>query len=154
MEPPGFRPYLPDVARGCGNAKEDGMQDPVEIVKQCYAEFGRGNVEGVLGLLHEDALWVDPGYPHIPYAGKRKGKAEIADFFGQMAGHIQFTRFEPQAFFRDGNIVAVRGYFAGKGIRTGKTCETEWVMIWKVEAGKVREYQAYIDTQNVSQALN
>ena len=130
------------------------MEDPIKTVQQVYAAFGSGNVPGVLEKLHSDALWIDPGYPEIPYAGKRKGKEDIAGFFGQMGAHIQFTRFEPQVFLRDGGTVIVRGFFAGKGVKTGKTCESEWVMIWKVEEGKVREYQAFVDTFKVAQALN
>lgn len=130
------------------------MHDPVSTVRQCYSEFGRGNAAGVLELLHPDVVWVDPGYPEIPYAGKRKGKTEVAAFFAQMGEQMHFTRFEPQVFLRDGGTVVVRGFFAGRGAATGKTCETEWVMIWTVAEGLIKEYQAYIDTYRVAKEFS
>lgn len=129
------------------------MNSKIQIVQQCYAEFGKGNPQGVLNLLTDDVAWIDPGYPEIPYAGKRKGKNEVRQFFGEMAKTVTFTNFEPKDFMCDGNNVIVSGFFTGKGNNTGKAFETEWVMIWRVEDDKIAHYQAYIDTYNIAAAL-
>ena len=126
------------------------MTKAIEMVQQCYAEFGKGNVEGVLNLLHEDVLWIDPGYPEIPYAGKCSGKNEVMNFFIGMSRTVSFTRFEPQEFYNDGEMVTVKGYFTGHGVDSKKAFETEWVMLWKVSGGKIKYYQAFIDTYNVA----
>ncbi len=125
----------------------------VAVVQQCYTEFGKGNVKGVLDLLTDDILWIDPGFPDIPYAGKREGKTEVTDFFMKMGGTVEFTRFEPQLFVSEGNFVTVKGFFTGKNRSTQKAFESEWMMIWEVEGGKVKYYQAYIDTRNVAAAM-
>ena len=125
----------------------------VEVVQQCYAEFGKGNVQGLLNLLHDDVTWIDPGAPDIPYAGERKGKQEVQQFFMGMGSAVEFTRFEPQLFLNDGNFVVVKGYFSGKSRSTGKAAESDWVMIWEVVNDKVKSYQAFIDTHNVASAL-
>ncbi len=125
----------------------------VAVVQQCYTEFGKGNVQGLLDLLTDDVLWIDPGFPDIPYAGKRRGKAEVTDFFVKMGSTVEFTRFEPQLFLSDGDYVVVKGFFTGKNRTTQKSFETEWVMIWEVQDGKVKYYQAYIDTRNVAAAM-
>ena len=70
-----------------------------------------------------------------------------------MSKTISFTHFEPQQFFNDGDHVFVKGYFTGKSNSTGKTFETEWMMVWEVLDGKVRYYQAFIDTYKVAAAL-
>ena len=129
------------------------MTTKIETVQQCYTEFGKGNPQGVLNLLTDDVTWIDPGYPQIHYAGKRAGKNEVMNFFIEMNKAVTFTRFEPQQFINDGNEVVVKGYFTGKSNETGKTFETEWVMIWEVVDEKVKHYQAYIDTYNVASAL-
>ena len=123
------------------------------IVKQCYADFGQGNIAGVLNSLAPQVTWIDPGYPDIPYAGKRNGKQEVGEFFGDMNSRVEFTRFEPKAFHEDQGNVFVTGYFAGKARQTGKTFESEWAMTWRVEEGKVAFYQAYVDTNNLAKAL-
>ncbi len=127
--------------------------DQVQVVQQLYAEFGKGNVQGVLNLLHDDVTWIDPGAPDIPYAGKRKGKQEVQQFFMGMGGALEFTRFEPQQFFTDGNFVLVKGYFAGKSRSTGKSAESDWMMMWEVVNGKVKSYQAFLDTHNLVSAF-
>ncbi len=76
------------------------------------------------------------------------------NFFMEMGKTISFTRFEPTQFLSDGDFVIVKGYFAGKGNTTGKTCETEWIMLWEIADDKVISYQAFIDTFNVANALN
>jgi ketosteroid isomerase-like protein len=129
------------------------MTSKIQTVQQCYAEFGKGNPQGVLDLLTDDVTWTDPGYPEIPYAGKCKGKEEVLNFFMEMGKTISFTRFEPQQFMNDGNNVIVKGFFTGKSNSTRKTFESEWVMIWEVENEKVKNYQAFIDTFKVASAL-
>lgn len=125
----------------------------IAVVQQCYTEFGKGNITGVLDKLDENVSWTDPGYPDIPYAGKRKGKEEVAEFFNEMNGAIEFTQFEPKSFNADEGTVFVTGYFAGRSRKSGKTFETEWAMLWKIENEKVVHYQAYIDTNNVAKSL-
>jgi ketosteroid isomerase-like protein len=129
------------------------MATKIQTVQKCYEEFGKGNPRGVLELLTDDVTWIDPGYPEIPYAGKCKGKDEVMRFFTEMSKTITFTHFEPKQFLTDGDFAVVKGFFTGKSINTGKTFETEWVMIWEVEDGKVKSYQAFIDTFNVASAL-
>jgi ketosteroid isomerase-like protein len=33
----------------------------IQTVQQIYADFGKGNVEGVLNSLTDDITWSDPG---------------------------------------------------------------------------------------------
>ena len=125
----------------------------VSIVQQCYMDFGVGNVAVVLNSLADHITWIDPGYPDIPYAGKRQGKGEVGEFFREMNDHVEFTRFEPKTFNEDSGTVFVTGFFAGKSRRTGRAFESEWAMVWRVEGGKVAFYQAYVDTNNLAKAL-
>lgn len=130
------------------------MENKIQTVQQVYGEFGKGNVPGVLNLLHDDVSWSDPGYPEIPYAAKRNGKDEVMNFFIEMSSTITFSQFEPRLFLNDGNFVVVKGFFAGKGNATGKTFESDWVMIWEVVDGKVKSYEAFVDTSKMAAAIN
>jgi uncharacterized protein len=125
----------------------------ISLVKRIYEEFGKGNIPGVLERLSDHATWIDPGYPDIPYAGKRQGLKEIGAFFGEMNAHVEFSRFEPKSFHEDEGTVFVTGFFAGRSRSTGKSFESEWAMVWRIEAGKVAFYQAYVDTHNLVRAL-
>ena len=129
------------------------MENKIQIVQQLYGEFAKGNIEGILNFLHDDVSWTESGFPEIPYAVKRNGKKEVMDFFIELNNTITFTQFVPRQFFNDGDFVIVKGFFAGKGKATGKTFETEWIQIWEVIDGKVKNYQAFIDTYKVVSAI-
>jgi ketosteroid isomerase-like protein len=129
------------------------METNIQTIQKGYAEFGSGNIEAVVDLMHDDITWTDPGYPAIPHSGIRKGKNEAGKFFGEMAGNISFTRFEPQQFLQDGNYVTVKGFFAGKANATGKTFESDWIMLWELADGKIKSYQSFFDTHQMAAAL-
>ena len=125
----------------------------VQTVQQIYADFGTGNVEGILNSLTDDISWNDPGYPGIPYAKKRNGKNEVMNFFIEMGSTVSFTQFAPQEFYADADSVIVKGSFAGKANGTGKTFASDWVMIWKFRGDKIFKYQAFVDTQKMVNAI-
>ena len=70
--------------------------EPVEVVKQIYEAFGRGDIPGVLSRVTPDVSWVDPGFPDVPYAGVRSGREGVADFFQSLRVHVELTSFEAQ----------------------------------------------------------
>ncbi len=125
----------------------------IQIVQQIYADFGKGNIEGILNSLTDDIIWSDPGYPEVPYAKKRTGKNEVVSFFNELAAAVSYSKFAPEEFYADKDAVIVKGSFAGKANSTGKAFESEWVMIWKLRNGKIYSYLAFVDTAKMSSAL-
>jgi ketosteroid isomerase-like protein len=125
----------------------------IQTIQQLYADFGSGNLEGILNALTDDISWTDPGYPDIPYAGKRNGKKEVQDYFEKLLNTITFTEFDPQEFYADKDAVIVKGSFSGKLNSTGKTVGDEWVMIWKFANGKIYFYRLWTDTLAVARSM-
>jgi len=77
----------------------------VETVKEIYAAFGRGDIAAILGRLAEDVRWdAELDVPGVPWLQPRRGRRNIPAFFESLAP-MQFTRFEPHTFFREGNQV-------------------------------------------------
>jgi uncharacterized protein len=56
------------------------VQENVQIVKDAYAAFGRGDMPGLLALFAEDIEWITPGEA-LPLAGTYRGLAGVAVFF-------------------------------------------------------------------------
>ena len=129
------------------------MNDKIQVVQQCYAEFGKGNPQGLIDMLTDDVVWIDPGYPEIPYAGRRNGKENVMSFFTGLAEAVTLHVFEPREFFSDGNNVFVKGYFEGSGNATGKAFQSDFMMHWEVAGGKIKSYQAYLDTAKVANGI-
>lgn len=127
--------------------------NPVEVVKACYEAFGRGDVPGVLSHLADDVSWVDPGYPDLPYAGKCRGPAAVAEFFQKLNEQWEFTSFEPRVFLETGPDVAVFGHFSVRARSSSQAASTPWAMHWRVENGRVVSYEAYTDTAALARAL-
>lgn len=53
----------------------------VQVVKNAYAAFGRGDIQTILNNLTHDVEWVLPGEGEIPQAGVYDGKKGSAVSF-------------------------------------------------------------------------
>jgi uncharacterized protein len=60
------------------------VQENVQIVKEAYAAFGRGDMQGLLALLAEDIEWISPGGASPP-AGTYRGLTAVAGFFRKLS---------------------------------------------------------------------
>ena len=126
----------------------------IETIQQIYADFGAGNVTGILNKIADDVLWIDAGYPDVPWASNGRTKKQIPEFFKSLAENIAYTKFEPCEFFSDGNAVIVKGYHEGNTIPRNKHVGHEWVMVWKFnDAGNVNYYRAFIDTDEMAKGF-
>ena len=77
------------------------------VVQEMYAAFGRGDTQTLLSKLADDVVWTGlyGAGSHVPTAGERRGKAAVAEFFKQVAEHVNFSRFEPKEFVATGDKV-------------------------------------------------
>ena len=127
--------------------------EPVEVVKQCYEAFERGDIAGVLSRVSADVSWIDPGFPDVPYAGVRSGREGVAEFFQSLRVHVELTSFEPSTFVANGPDVVVFGGLEGRDRHSGTRFRSDWAMRWKVENDLVTLYQSYADTSAIARAL-
>jgi ketosteroid isomerase-like protein len=126
-----------------------------QTVQQIYADFGAGNISGILNALADEVSWTDPGYPDIPYGSNgARIKNQVPEFFKTLADSVNYTKFEPREFFTDENTVIVTGYFEGKSKPKNIGFGHDWAMVWKFNnEGKVKSYKAFIDTNEVAKAF-
>jgi len=81
----------------------------------------------------------------LPWAGKFKGRQEIADFFARAAQTLDFAESTPREMIEQGDTVVVIGTSSVRAKRTGKTVKASWA-IFKYHQGKVVFFQEYTDT--------
>jgi len=127
-------------------------QENVQIVKNGYAAFSRGDIQGLLALFAEDIEWISPG-EGLPLAGTYRGRAEVAGFFQKLSGALEFSSFEPREFLAEGDRVLVVGSSRGKVKATNRTIGEQWVMAFTVRNGKVTNFQEYMDTLAAARAF-
>ena len=71
------------------------MSEPhnLQVVRNVYAAFGRGDLEGILAPLDSQVSWRTPGPPDLPTAGVRRGVAEVREFFGLLLNTFDIQDF-------------------------------------------------------------
>ncbi len=128
-------------------------QANVEIVREAYAAYGRGDIQGVLDRLADDVEWVVPGPKEIPYAGERRGKDQVAQFFKLVDETTELNPFEPREFIAEGDKVVVLGYYAGRAKASDRGLESHWAMAFTLRNGRITQFREYTDTANLAAAF-
>jgi ketosteroid isomerase-like protein len=132
------------------------MSDPtnVDVVKRFYGAFGRGDIPTALGLLAEDVEWTFQAPSVIPFAGTRRGREGVAQFFSLVGETLEFQQFEPREFVGQGDTVVVLGYERNLIKPTGRTFEQEWAHVYTLRDGKIAKHQGFENTAAYVVALD
>ena len=123
-----------------------GVRTNAEVVQGTYEAVGRGDIPALLDLLTDDVQWTFQGPSTIPFAGTRRGREGVAEFFSLVGENLEFQEFEPREFVAQGNTVVVLGFERSLVRPTGRTFEQEWAHVYKLRDGKVAEFLAFEDT--------
>src|SRR5918998_4048947 len=122
------------------------QQSNVDVVQETYEAVGRGDIPAVLDLLTDDVEWTLQGPSAIPFAGTRRGREGVAEFFSLVGENLEFEEFEPREFVAQGDTVVVLGLERSLVKATGRTFEQEWAHAYKLRDGKVAKFLALEDT--------
>src|ERR1700687_1794531 len=77
-------------------------QENLQVVKDGYAAFSRGDIPGLLAQLAEDVEWQIPG-AGLPLAGTYRGHDGVANFFQKLAADTDILDFQPREFVAEGD---------------------------------------------------
>ena len=126
--------------------------DNTQIVQGAYAAFGRGDVQGILNLLADDVDWegVIGAAPYVPTAGRRRGKAAVAEFFSTLAATTSFQKFEPREFVAQGDKVVALGHYALTALSTGRSTASDWAMVFTIQNGKMTHFREFTDSAAIN----
>lgn len=124
-----------------------------KVVQEAYAAFSRGDVQGILDRLDDSIVWkgVYGAGPHVPTSGERRGKAQVGEFFKQVAQNVNFSRFEPKEFIATGDKVVALGHYTAT-TPIGKKFDSDFAMVFTLRNGKVTEFQEFTDSAAVNAA--
>ena len=124
-----------------------------KVVQDAYKAFNRGDVQGILDSLDDSIVWkgVYGAGSHVPTSGERRGKAQVAEFFKQVAQTVKFSRFEPKEFIATGDKVVTLGHYTAT-TSIGKRFDSDFAMVFTLRNGKVTEFQEFTDSAAVNAA--
>jgi uncharacterized protein len=140
-----------------GSTKKKGTnmseQENINIVKQTYEHFLRGDIESLLKLYGDNIVWEVYGPDTVPTTGLRKGLAQVAEFFAVVNKSLEVKSFEPQEFIAQGNQVVVLGHYNWTAKPTGRPFAANWAHIVTLSSGKIIRFREYTDTAAAVEAF-
>lgn len=126
--------------------KVDVAGQNVDVVQRTYEAVGRGDIPAFLDLLTDDVEWTLQGPSVIPFAGTRRGREGVAEFFSLVGETLEFEQFEPREFVAQGDTVVVLGFERNLIKPTGRTFEQEWAHVYTLRDGKIAKVRCFEDT--------
>jgi ketosteroid isomerase-like protein len=126
-----------------------------KVVQDAYAAFGRGDITTLLSYMSDDVVWqpVIGTAPFVPFSEPRQGKAAVENFFRQVAAAEDFSQFEPREFVAQGNTVVAIGHYRAVAKTTTRSFESDFVMVFTLEGGKVTRFREFTDSAAVNAAF-
>lgn len=122
---------------------------PVDTVRAIYATFGRGDLPGLLALLHPEVDWsrtvTAPGGELVPMLRNGVGHEAAQHYFGGVA-QLEMHVFEVGTLFLDGDTVVAEIHFEATHRHTGKRASIDELHHWVVRDGQAVRYRPYVDT--------
>lgn len=128
-----------------------GAPENLQVVKEGYAAFSRGDIAGLLEKFSQDIEWHIPG-TGLPLAGTYRGHDGVAQFFQKLAQEAEILDFQPREFVADGDRVLVIGSERVKVRATNRTVDLDWIMSFTLRNGKVTNFREYTDTKALADA--
>jgi uncharacterized protein len=130
-----------------------GPAENVEIVKQVYAAFSKGDVAAILAVLSNDVEWEEPDNPFNPAAGTRHGHSGFLEWLRIGKESEEIAVLELRQFLTDHSTVAVVGFMKCVAKSTGKSYESDFVHLVTFREGKIARFQEFFDTYVAADAF-
>jgi ketosteroid isomerase-like protein len=121
-------------------------QENTNVVKQTYAAYKAGDLEGLLKNYAEEVRWEIYGPATIPTTGTRHGIAALREFFATLDKLMAVQSFEPREYIAQDDQVAVLGDYKWTVKPTGRTFASNWVHVVTLKEGKITRFREYTDT--------
>lgn len=126
------------------------QQENIALIQTLFDAFGRGDIQAILDSCTRDCEFNCPGPAVIPYAGRKKGAAEIQNYFEALIGTQSNANLAIDQFVAQGDDVVAIGRYTARVISTGKQFNTPVVLTFRVEGGKIAQHMVLGDTAAIS----
>jgi ketosteroid isomerase-like protein len=115
-------------------------EQDVETVRGAYDDFNSGNPQGVLEILVEDVVWVEPGGGNAPSGTFNSPQSVGDDVFSTIAQYFDEFRADPENFDDQGDRIVVTGRFRGKA-KSGAALDGAFEHVFEMRDGKVARFE-------------
>ncbi|MBX3099166.1 MAG: nuclear transport factor 2 family protein [Salinibacterium sp.] len=127
------------------------MSTNLDIIKAHYAASDRGDLEGMLAPLADDASWTEMA--GFPYAGTYIGPDAVRDgVFIRIASEWDGYTATINELVDGGDTIVGLGLYAGTHKSTGEHFTARVAHVWHLAGGKVVSFEQFTDTLLVARA--
>jgi hypothetical protein len=124
------------------------MTSNKELVEGIYANFARGDVPAVLGVMADDISWTEA--EGFPLAGTYVGPQAVLEGVFMRLGEVgDDFAVVPEQFVADGDTVVALGNYTWKRKSTGEPAAVKMAHVLTVDGGKLVAFQQHVDTVKV-----
>jgi ketosteroid isomerase-like protein len=122
--------------------------DNVQLLKNLYDAFGRGDIATVLGTMSPQIKWHEAeGNPYRPSGEPWIGPdAVLNNLFMKLGAEWDGFAVHPRQFHDAGDSVIVEGRYSGTYKATGRSADMQFCHVWDLSDGKVTRFQQHVDT--------
>jgi ketosteroid isomerase-like protein len=124
----------------------------VDVVKQGFEAFGRGDLDAVAETFDEQVEWWTS--EEIPNGGTIKGRDAVIQSFAAIGDDWDEFTLEPEQFLDAGDWVVVRGKARLKAKASGQTIEERFAHVVEIRDGKTVRGEFHSDSAKEYKALN
>lgn len=130
-------------------------QSTRDTVERLFAKIASAEPpELIASEFSEEIDWDIAGdVHHVPWIGKRKGRAGVADFFHELRRWIEPVRFQVLSIVVDGEQAVALGELVSQVKSTGGTIESAFAIEFIVRHGLIVRYRLFEDSFAVSRAV-
>ena len=118
-------------------------QQNVQAVREMYAAFGRGDMQGILSHISEEIQWQAHSPTDEKFARPFQGHAGVAQFFQMLNETLTMDVFEPREYIAQGEKVVAIGNLKTTLRENGDQVRTEFAMLWTFRDGKAIRFFEY-----------
>ena len=127
----------------------------VQLARDVYEAFGRGDIPAVLGMMDPDIEWSEAeGNPYKPDGKPWLGPdAILNNLFIKLGTEWDGFTVTPREFHDAGSVVVVDARYTGVYKETGKSLDAQVCHVLKWRDGKLASFQQYVDTAQLQEVV-
>ena len=127
----------------------------VQLAKDIYAAFGRGDIQTVLGSFHPDIEWREAeGNPYEPSGAAWVGPQAVLDkLFKRLGSEWESFVVTVRTLHDAGDYVVMEGRYTGTYKPSGGSIDAQVCHILRFQDGKLASFQQYVDTGQLQAAM-
>lgn len=127
----------------------------LDLVRNLYEAFGRGDIPTVLGAMASDIQWREAeSNPYQPSGAAWIGPdAVVENLFARLGAEWDGFAVHPRTYHASSDGVVVEGRYSGTFKANAQKVDAQFCHVWTLSGDKITRFQQYTDTAQFHEAM-